>query len=123
MEALPSSLLRDLRYASVRPAVREPLIQAHVATQPAAPEQLDMTEEEVAIAAKRRVERERRERALAERERQVQDEQARQRKFLAYSKSLLREGEEEVQKAMSLGKGTSSSRPSDYGNAHEPLAD
>lgn len=51
-----------------------------------------------------RQERERREKALSERQRQVQEEKNRQRGHLQASKGILKEGEEEVQRAMRVGK-------------------
>ena len=49
-------------------------------------------------------ERVRREQALSERQAQVQEEKRRQRGALQYSKEMLREGEEEVKRAMRVGK-------------------
>ena len=54
--------------------------------------------------AKSKEERERRERALAEREKRVQEEKRRQQGQLQYSRGMLREGEEEVERAMRVGK-------------------
>lgn len=47
---------------------------------------------------------ERRDRALAERQKQVQDEKRRQKGALQFSKGMLREGEEEIERALRVGK-------------------
>jgi len=62
------------------------------------------TAAEEAELAKQRNERERRERALAERAKQVQEEKRKQQVALRYSKDVLREGEEEIQRAMRVGR-------------------
>ncbi|KAL8940517.1 MAG: hypothetical protein Q9216_002767 [Gyalolechia sp. 2 TL-2023] len=104
MTALPSIMLADIRYVSLRPSVRDPLIETHISTLPEAPEGTDLDAEEAEGAAKREQERERRE-ALAERQMQVQREKRRAREALEYSKGMMREGEQEVQRAMKVGKG------------------
>ena len=55
--------------------------------------------------AKQRTERERRERALTERENKVQEEKIKQRGQLQFSKGMLRGGEEEILKALRVGRG------------------
>lgn len=102
--ALPPTLLTDLRYISLRPAIRDPLIEAHISTLPAAPTNVEISPEEQEGQAKERQERQRRQEALAERQRQVQEEKRRQNGALRYSKGILREEEEEVQRAMRVGK-------------------
>lgn len=104
IHTLPTTLLTNLRYISLRPAVRDPLIEAHISTLPPAPADLEISPEEQEIQAKERQERQRRQEALTERQRQVQEEKRRQNGALRYSKSMLREGEEEVQKAMRVRK-------------------
>ena len=54
--------------------------------------------------AKQRQERERREKALAERQMRVEEEKRRQRGALQYSKGVLREGEQELERAKKVGK-------------------
>ena len=102
INALPSTLLTDLRYISVRKSIRDPLVEAHISTLPPAPTDLEISPEDEA-QVKERQDRERREKALAERQKQVKNEMRRQRGALQYSKGMLRE-EEEVQKAMRVGK-------------------
>ncbi|MCJ1354179.1 MAG: hypothetical protein MMC33_004166 [Icmadophila ericetorum] len=104
MEALPPSLLTDIRYISLRPAIRDPLIEAFVATSKPVPEQSGVSPEEEAELAKQKAERKRRENALAERERKVQEEKRKQEYALRQSKGMLREGEEEVKRAMRVGR-------------------
>ncbi|MCJ1387660.1 hypothetical protein MMC18_000503 [Xylographa bjoerkii] len=103
-EALPPALLTDMRYISLRAQVRDPLIEAFIAISPPAPEESGLTAEEEAELFKQKKGRERRERALAQRERTVQDEKWKQRSALQHSKGMLREGEEEIERAMRVGK-------------------
>lgn len=63
-----------------------------------------MSPTEESELAKEKIDHERREKALAEREMKVQQEKRRQRGALEYSKGMLREGEEEIQQAMRVGK-------------------
>lgn len=103
MAALPPSLLTDIRFISVRPSIRDPLIETHILTLQEAPQNsnYDPTEEEARSREKQ--DRERRN-ALAERQMQVQKEKRRAREALEYSKGVMREGEQEVQQAMQVGK-------------------
>ena len=103
INALPSALLTDLRYMSLRKSIRDPIVEAHISTLPPAPTDLEISPEDEA-QVKERQDRERREMALAERQKQVENEKRRQRGALQYSKGILREEEEEVQKAMRVGK-------------------
>ncbi|GIJ89600.1 hypothetical protein Asppvi_008545 [Aspergillus pseudoviridinutans] len=102
-EALPSSIITDLRYISLPPKVRDPLLEAYISTLPPPPEQ-DMTADQLEALNKSRLERERRERALAEREKQVQEEKRKQRSDLVRGRHLLREGEAEIEEAMRVSK-------------------
>lgn len=103
MAALPPAMLTDIRYISLRPSIRDPLIETHISTLAEAPATADVSAEEQEAIAKQRQERERRE-ALAERTMQVQRDQRRVKEALAYSKGQMREGEEEVRRAMRVGK-------------------
>lgn len=103
LETLPPAMLTDLRYISLKPAIRNPIIESHILDlppAPAGPEGSEGPEE----ATKQRQERERREKALAERQLQVEEEKRRQRGALQYSKGVLREGEQELEKAKQVGK-------------------
>lgn len=99
-------MLTDLRYISLRPSIRDPLIETHITTLPPAPSSsdADLSFEEQVSLSKRKLERERREQALAERQKQVQDEKRRQKGALQFSKGMLRDGEEELERAMRVGK-------------------
>jgi hypothetical protein len=103
LEALPSSIITDLRYISLPPKVRDPLLEAYISTLPPAPEQ-DMTADQLEALNRNRLEREKRERALAEREKRVQEEKRKQQSDLVRGRHLLREGEAEIQEAMRVRK-------------------
>ncbi|KAJ9667386.1 hypothetical protein H2201_002587 [Coniosporium apollinis] len=104
LAALPPQVLTDIRYISLQPSTRDPLITAYISTLPPAPEASDLTAEEDEEAAKKRQDRERREKALQEREKRVQEEKRRQRRDLEYGRGRLREEEMELQRAMRVGK-------------------
>ena len=104
IDTLPSSILTDLKYISLPPSTRDSLIETYISTLPDAPEGAAASAEEDAERAKRRAERDRRERALAERERRVQADKRRQERDLAYGKGRLREEEEEIERALKVGK-------------------
>lgn len=103
-EALPPTLLTDLRYISLRSSIRDPLVEAFITTLAPAPNDVDISPEEQEALFKQTVERERRERALAERQKQVLEEKKRQQGSLQVSKGMLREGEAEIERAMRVGK-------------------
>lgn len=104
VQALPPTILTDLRYISLSPKIRDDLIHAYILTLPPAPDKTDMTVEEQQEHDKKRLERERREKALERRERHVQEEKRRQRGDLERGKHMLRQGEAEVQEAMQIRK-------------------
>lgn len=104
IEALPPAVLTDLKYISLPPSGRDSLIESYISTLSAAPEGAAASAEEDAERAKRRAERDRREKALAERERRVQAEKRKQERDLAYGKGRLREEEEEIERALKVGK-------------------
>lgn len=104
LEALPPSIITDLKYIALSPKVRDPLIETYITTLPPAPEQENMTAEQREELEKKRLEREKREKALAEREKKVQEEKRRQRGDLVRGKHLLKEGEAEVEEAMKVGR-------------------
>jgi hypothetical protein len=103
LEALPTSIITDIRYIALAPKVRDPLIEAFISTLPPAPEE-KLTAEQQAELDRKRVEREKREKALADREKRVEEEKRRQRGDLIRGKHLLREGEAEIEEAMRVGK-------------------
>ena len=102
--ALPPAIITDLRYISLAPKVRDPLIETYIATLPPAPEQENMTAEQQEELDRKRIDREKREKALAEREKKVQEEKRRQRGDLMRGKNLLKEGEAEIEEAMRVRK-------------------
>lgn len=104
VEALPPAILTDLRYITLPPAVRNPLIEAYISTLPPAPERVELSIEEQEMRERKRLEREKRERALTEREKHVREEKRRQRSDLMRGKNRLRQGEAEVEHAMKVGK-------------------
>ncbi|KAL8998369.1 MAG: hypothetical protein Q9169_002582 [Polycauliona sp. 2 TL-2023] len=102
MAALPPSMLTDIRYITLRPSVRDPLIETHISTLSDAPDTVDDPEEQKE-KARQKQEREQRN-ALAERQRQVQREKMKAREALEYSKGMMREGQQELQQAMNVGR-------------------
>ncbi|PYH93039.1 hypothetical protein BO71DRAFT_382299 [Aspergillus ellipticus CBS 707.79] len=104
VEALPSSIITDLRYIAVSTKTRDPLIDAYISTLPPAPDN-EMAAEEREELERKRMEREKREKALAEREKQVQEDKRKQRGELVRGRHLLREGEAEIEEAMRVNKG------------------
>ncbi|CAG7971939.1 unnamed protein product [Penicillium olsonii] len=103
IEALPSAIITDIRYIGLAPKARDPLIEAYLSTLPPAPE-VQRSAEEIEELDRKRVEREKREKALADREKRVEEEKRRQRGDLLRGKHLLREGEAEVEEAMRVNK-------------------
>lgn len=97
-------LLTDLRYASLRPSVRDPLVETHIASLPPAPSNVEISPEAQNALSKQREERKRREQALADRQKQVMEAKRKQQESLRYSKEMLKEGEEEIERAMKVGK-------------------
>ncbi|GES64331.1 FF domain protein [Aspergillus terreus] len=104
LEALPTSLITDLRYIALAPKIRDPLIETYISTLPPAPEQENLTPEQREEMERKRMEREKREKALAEREKQVQENKRKQRSDLLRGRSLLKEGEAEIEEALRVGK-------------------
>ncbi|KAL9084956.1 MAG: hypothetical protein Q9165_007822 [Trypethelium subeluteriae] len=104
LASLPPELLADLRYISLSPSVRDPLIEAYITTLPPAPDPTDLSAEDEEEVAKRRAERERREAALRSREEKVKEEKRRQRKELQAGRGRLEEEERELQRAMKVSK-------------------
>ncbi|KKK22908.1 hypothetical protein P175DRAFT_0513108 [Aspergillus ochraceoroseus IBT 24754] len=103
LEALPPTVITDLRFIALSPKVRDPLIEAYISTLPAALAE-NITPEQREELERKKVEREKREKALAAREKQVQDDKRRQKGELARGRHLLQEGEAEIEQAMKVGK-------------------
>lgn len=103
IEALPTVIITDVRYIGLAPEVRDPLIKAYISTLPPAPE-VKLTAEELEELDRKRMDREKREKALADREKRVEEEKRKQRGDLIRGKHLLQEGEAEVEQAMRVSK-------------------
>lgn len=102
--SLPPQVLTDLRYISLIPTVRDPLVSAYIQSLPPPPDDVGAEEEDDEEATKARETRRRRERALEERNRMVEEQQRRREKEVAASKRRLREGERQLEDAMRVGR-------------------
>ncbi|KAB5566778.1 WW domain-containing protein [Coniochaeta sp. 2T2.1] len=103
--AMPGKVVTDLRWISLDPKIRDPIVEAYVQALPGPPEEGEMGEgEESEEKRKEREERERRERAMKERERKVEEEKRRVQKRLEYERANMRDGERELEAAMRVGK-------------------
>lgn len=122
INALPQVLLADLKYISLPPEVRDPLIQAYITTLAPAPDAEASAEDEMDVSARRK-DSERREKALAERERRVQEDKNRQRRELEYGKGRLREEQWELDKAMRVGKDGLRAQLGGLGMGNDPQSD
>ncbi|KAJ6438736.1 alpha/beta-Hydrolase [Purpureocillium lavendulum] len=105
---LPAQVLGDVRYISLAPAVRDPLVEAYVQTlpPPAGGESGEGGEgaDEEEQARRDREARDRRERALRERDRAVEEQRRRRERDVAASKARLRDGERAIDLAMRVDK-------------------
>ncbi|KAN0120390.1 hypothetical protein V8E51_002598 [Hyaloscypha variabilis] len=99
---LPPAVLADIRYISLDPSTRDPLVEGYISTLAPPPESADQEESEE--AAKERKDRERRQKALEDRERHVAEEKRKQKKSLEFGKGKLREEEAEIARAMNITK-------------------
>ncbi|KAI1398014.1 hypothetical protein F4819DRAFT_470132 [Hypoxylon fuscum] len=105
LENLPPQILTDLRFVSLDPSVRDPLIAAYIQTLDAPPSDGEAAAEKVDEAERKaRDDRRKREEALRERERVVAEEKRRQKRQLEYGRAALREEERELERAMQVGK-------------------
>ncbi|KAI5459371.1 hypothetical protein BGZ63DRAFT_426650 [Mariannaea sp. PMI_226] len=101
--SLPTQILVDIRYISLEPKIRDPLIEAYITTLPPPPEDVEAAKEDE-DRKKQREARERRELALEERNRVVESQRKSREKAAAFSKARLREEERELEMAMRVGK-------------------
>jgi hypothetical protein len=99
---LPPAVLADIRYISLDPSTRDPLVEGYISTLAPPPESADEGESEEAV--KERKDRERRQKALEDRERHVAEEKRKQKKSLEFGKGKLREEEAEIARAMNITK-------------------
>ena len=100
---LPDPVLTDIRYISLEPKIRDPLIEAYVSNLPPPPEDLDAAKDDEE-QRKQRDAREKREKALEERNRVVEEQRRKREREVAASKARLREEEREIEMAMRVGK-------------------
>lgn len=99
---LPPQILADIRYISLDPSLRDPVIEGYISTLAPPPEGAEA--EETEEATKARKDRERRQKALEDREMAVAEEKRRQKRNLEYGKGRLREEEAELARAMNVSK-------------------
>jgi hypothetical protein len=99
---LPPAVITDIKYISIEPEIRDPLIEAFITTLPPPP--LAAADDQDEDGIKERTERERRQKALEERERRVSEEKRRQRRNLELGKGRLREEEADIARAMNVTK-------------------
>ena len=105
LEALPIAILTDLRFVSLKSSIRNGIVGSHILSLPLPPEKMNVpSEEEREARSRETVERKRRESALAQRQIEVQQKKRKQQEALAYSKGILREGEQLIERAMKVGK-------------------
>ncbi|KAG5979126.1 hypothetical protein E4U55_005540 [Claviceps digitariae] len=108
LETLPTRVLTDLRFVSLDPKSRDPLIEAYIQTLPPPPpsdgDATDAAAEDSEERKKYREARSKRERALEERNRAVEEQRRRRERDLAASKARLREEERELDMAMRVSK-------------------
>ncbi|TQV94110.1 hypothetical protein V2A60_002824 [Cordyceps javanica] len=104
--SLPSTVLADVRYISLPPSVRDPLIEAFAQSLPPPPSSQSGGADLVAAEAdaERKRAREKRERALEEHNRAVDAQRRRRERDVAISKARLREGEMHLDQAMRVDK-------------------
>ncbi|KAF9880543.1 ff domain protein [Colletotrichum karsti] len=103
LSRLPPQLLVDIRYISLPPQVRDPLIEAYIQTLGPPPEG-EATAEEDEATRKAKEARDRREKALQEHEEKVAEQKRKQQRSLEMGKARLREEEREIERAMQVGK-------------------
>lgn len=103
---LPAKVLTDLRYISLSPETRDPLIEAFIQTLDPPPRDGDggAGQEDDEAMQKVRESRRKRELALQAREKAVAEEKRRKQRQLEHGKARLREEERELEKAMQVGK-------------------
>ncbi|EON97184.1 putative dna replication protein 4 protein [Phaeoacremonium minimum UCRPA7] len=100
---LPAEIVTDLRYISLDPKTRDPLLEAYIQTLGPPPEAGEADEDDEATK-RAREDRKKREKALRDREHAVEEEKRRQEKKLRHSKAMLREEEQELTRAMQVDK-------------------
>lgn len=102
LEVLPAQILADVRFISLKPAIRDALIERVIERLPRKDDVVDGNED--ADTRQAREERAKRDEALRERQRRVEEDKRRQQRDLQHGRRALREGEEELSRAMRVGK-------------------
>lgn len=102
LENLPGQILTDVRYISLPPQTRDPLIAGYLQTLSGPPDANEADEDEA--SRRKKDERRKREKALEDRERVVAEEKRRAAKRVERGRAMLREEERELKQAMHVGK-------------------
>lgn len=118
-DELPESILTDLRYISLGPEVRDPLIVAYASTLPPPPEDVAAVQESEE-QAKQREAKDKRRRALEEHNRMVDEQKRRRERDVAHSRARLRDEERELEMAMKVGKRGLQSQLAGMKDAEQP---
>jgi len=103
MEVMPAQVLADVRFISLKSAIRDAVVEGVIRRLPRAEDVTDGGDED-AETLQARKERAKRDEALEERRRVVEEDKRRQQKELQYGRSRLRAGEQELDRAMRVGK-------------------
>ncbi|KAL5600889.1 hypothetical protein BROUX41_005728 [Berkeleyomyces rouxiae] len=103
---LPTELRAHMKFISVEPAIRDPLVEAFIQALPPPPQGDDSAGDEPVDEAtiKAREARQKREKALRDNEQRAEFEKRRQRRELEHSKHALSQGHMELEAAMQVGK-------------------
>ncbi|KAI9890505.1 MAG: hypothetical protein M1814_003844 [Vezdaea aestivalis] len=101
--ALPVEILTDLRWVAVDAKIRDPMVEAYIATLPGPPDvdMEDAGEEDKPESSKQRRVRE----AMEAREREVEEERRQRAKEMHFAKQRMEMGERDLADAMRVGKG------------------
>lgn len=100
---LPSELVSDVRFISLKASVRDPFIEAYILTLQTVGSK-DAASNEGDDKTRADEERRRQEAALAERQREVARDRRRQRAEVEEGREKLRQGEQDLEVAMKVGK-------------------
>jgi len=101
LEELPEGITTDVRYISLKPDARDALVQGYIRKLPRSSDVGGQSDPEDAAA---RTTDRKREQALHERQRAVEESKRRQQKEQQYGRSRLEEEEQNLNRAMRVGK-------------------
>jgi FF domain/WW domain len=103
ISSLPSTILTDLRFISLPPRSRDPLVEAYIATLPSLqPMQVGSTPPTSAGQQAEAENREKCQRALRDREKMVQDEKRKVMGKMREGRAVMREEEREIEEALRI---------------------